>query len=184
MSNKLSFIKNKYFLYSSCAVIAVGIAVGTVFLLRMNSAPSDDYFVSDDTKTVVSLEPDNADANSTSSIHTRVVYEYDGDLVIGMKTYFEYNSEELAEKAFENLKDQPEFKNGVVSGKYIIVTADPNSFKGLTASDVQQQAEAIRQYQEQNSKKNQQEKTPEETDSGSVESEPEEPEEPEVPEEE
>ena len=177
MSNKSSIIKNKYFLYGCCAILAVGIAVGTVFLLRMNSGPSDDFFVSDDTKTVISLEPDSTDTTSTSSVHTHVVYEYDGDLVTGMKTYFEYNSPELASSAFENLKDQPEFKNGEVNGKYIIVTADPESFKGLTASDVQQQAEAIRQYQEQNSKKNTQEEAPKETDSDSdTESEPDEPE--------
>ena len=80
-------------------------------------------------------------------VKTFFIYTYDGDNVSGLKTYFEYTDEESAKKAYELRKDQPEFKGAVVEGKYIVVTADSDQFKGLTADDVRQQTEAIEQYQ-------------------------------------
>ena len=145
---KSSPFNNKYLVYGLCglgsAIVIAVIVWGVLSIL--NKPPLDDsYFVSDDTKTTISLNPDS----ETSALHqTHVVYEYDGDNVVGMKTYFEYPDAQSASAAYESLKDQPEFKNSEVKDKYIIVTADESQFKGLTASDVRQQAEAIKAYQE------------------------------------
>ena len=128
----------------------VFIAVITWATLSIINQPTvtDDFFVSDDTKTTIDISPTNN--NATSDHQTRTVYEYDdNDNVISMKTYFEYADEAAASTAYASLKDQPEFKNSELKGKYIIVTADESQFKGLTASDIRQQAEAIRAYQQQ-----------------------------------
>ena len=66
-----------------------------------------------------------------------------------MKTYFEYTDADAAKNAYESLKNQPEFKNSELKDKYIIITSDESQYKGLTASDVRQQADAIRAYQTQ-----------------------------------
>ena len=134
-------IQNICVFSSAIAVIAI-----MAILLNMFKQPivNDEYFVSDDTKEVVSL---NASGNSSSS-HTFIVYSYSGEEVTGLKTYFEYEDEESAKSALQLLKDQPEFKSAELEGKYIVVTADESQFKGLTASDVKQQNEALKIFQQ------------------------------------
>ena len=135
-----------YALYAIAGGVAIGVLAWGVYTFFGHSTVDDSFFVSNDVKTTISLTPDNSD---TTTLHqTHVVYEYDGENVISMKTYFEYPDEESAKTAYESLKDQPEFVGAVVNGKYIIVTADESQFKGLTASDVRQQAEAIKAFQE------------------------------------
>lgn len=156
-------VNTKLVTYIACGVIATVslIIIVWVFITTLNKPPvSDEYFVSDDTKSVISMDPE--EKTSTSSSHTHIVYEYDGENVTSLKTYFEYPDPETARNAYESLKDQPEFKNSELKDKYIIVTADPSQFKGLTASDVRQQAAAIEQYQ--SSKKQKEEQTDTETE--------------------
>ena len=83
-----------------------------------------------------------------STHETNVVYDYDeSGNVIGMKTYFKYLDATTAKNSYETLKDQPEFKGAELRDNFIIVTADESQYKGLTASDVQQQADAINAFQ-------------------------------------
>ncbi len=149
MTSKLT--SHQYLIYGACIMGAlVFIAVITWVTLSFLNQPTvtDDFFVSDDTKTTIDIS--STDKNTTSDHQTRTVYEYDdNDNVISMKTYFEYADEAASSTAYASLKDQPEFKNSELKGKYIIVTADESQFKGLTASDIRQQAEAIRAYQQQ-----------------------------------
>lgn len=128
------------------AVLAVAlISWGIITLINKGAISEDTTFATNDTQATITIEPTDSDNNSIS--HTRTVYEFDGDNVVGMKTYFEYADNEAAKTAYELIKDQPEFKGAEVVDKYIIVTADPNSFRGLTADDIRQQAEAIEQFQ-------------------------------------
>ena len=141
--------KHDNIVYICCAVFAIcAVALITWGIVSMmNKGISEDTtFASNDTQTTITIEPTESDHSSIS--HTRTVYEYDGDNVVGMKTYFEYADNEAAKTAYEQIKDQPEFKGAEVIDKYIVVTADPNSFKGLTADDIRQQAEAIKQFQD------------------------------------
>ena len=141
---------NRNLVYVACGILAVlAVAlIGWVVISKMNkgAVSEETTFASNDTQTTITIEP--VDDTPSSSSHTRTVYEYDGDNnVIGMKTYFEYADNEAAKTAYELIKNQPEFKGAEVIDKYIVVTADPNSFKGLTADDIRQQAEAIEQFQ-------------------------------------
>ena len=149
MTSKLT--SRQYLIYGACtAGTLVFIAVITWATLSLLNQPTvtDDFFVSDDTKTTIDIS--STDKDTTSDHQTHTVYGYDdNNNVISMKTYFEYADEAAASTAYASLKDQPEFKNSELKGKYIIVTADESQFKGLTASDIRQQAEAIRTYQQQ-----------------------------------
>ena len=118
-------------IYSACAGIAllsiIIIIVAIVIAISHRPTVDDDFFVSDDTKTTINI-PTGTD--STSDHQTRTVYEYDDDNnVISMKTYFEYSDSDAAATAYASLKDQPEFKNATLQGKFIIVTADDLNLK-------------------------------------------------------
>ncbi len=139
---------NKKLLLRACQVLVIFIvsagAVWGVFTLINSRKPvlNDEYFVTDDTKSVVNMP---ASGNS-ASIMTRVVYTYDGDAVTGLKTYFEYPDEETAASALDSMKNLPEFANSkevVLDGKFIVVVANEDQYKGLTASDAKQQTESI-----------------------------------------
>lgn len=133
-----------------CILLAIAfVACVCITIFRIIHPPlNEDFFKSDDsTKTVISLESERAEGDTTSSVRTQLVYTYNGDEVTGLKTYFEYPSEEAAAAAIDSLKTQPEFEGAVLEGKYIIVAAPEDQYKGLTTSDVKQQAEAIKDYQ-------------------------------------
>ena len=78
--------KNRFLVYGVCvgaSVLSIAI-IAWVVITFMNKPPLDDnYFVSDATKTTVSLTPTGSDPDSTLR-QTHVVYEYSGDLVVGM----------------------------------------------------------------------------------------------------
>ena len=138
---------DKKIIYAICGVVAIlSIAlIAWSIISSMNKQISEDTtFATNDTQTTITIEPTGESHNGISN--TRTVYEYDGDNVVGMKTYFEYADNEAAKIAYEAIKDQPEFKGAEVIDKYIVVTADPSQFKGLTAEDIRQQSENLKQY--------------------------------------
>ena len=140
--------KNKYLFYGAYVSLLVIIAVAIIIPVYNATHPplSEEFFVSDDTKDVISLDADRSSGGPNPSTHTHLVYTYDGDNVTGLKTYFEYPDEATAATALESLKDLQEFSGAIRDGKYIVVTAPEDQFKGLTASDVKQQADALRGF--------------------------------------
>ena len=149
-TKKLQTILNVLGVITVCLLVAI---IAVLAIQRLQPQPlSEDYFVSDDTKSVIGMTASGSTSDPTH-VQTFVVYTYDGDTVTGLKTYFEYTDEDAAATAIEARKSQPEFENAELNGKYIVVTAKPESFEGLTASDVKQQEEAIRQFQAENQKK-------------------------------
>lgn len=139
---KTTIISLLILLVSICAAIIV------IIILNLNqSTMEENYFTSDDTKTTITLTPDNS-SNTSNLINTHLVYTYNKDNnVSSLKTYFEYSDTETAKTAYESSKDQPEFKNAELKDKFIIVTADENQYKGLTANDIHQQADALKSFQ-------------------------------------
>ena len=130
---------------SVAAIVAVIIAIVSLG----HPTIDETFFTSDDTKTTIPLTPSGDDAKTTSLTKTYLVYDYDdNDNVINMKTYFEYPDAEAAKTAYEATKDQPEFKGAELQDKYIIVTADESQYKGLTAYDIKQQADALKSLEE------------------------------------
>lgn len=139
--------KNPQIFYTAYTIICTAIIVAIIVILysATHQPPEESYFVSDDTKTTISLSPSKG--STSSSIKTHVVYTHENDKITSMKTYFEYPDEATAAANLENMKKQPEFTNAELNGKYIVVTSDPKNYENLTVSDVRQQAAAIRQYE-------------------------------------
>ena len=142
--------KNQNLVFIACGILAVLavalISWAVISMMNKGTISEDTTFATNDTQTTITIEPTDG---SSSTSHTRTVYEYDSNNnVTSMKTYFEYADNAAAKTAYELIKDQPEFKGAEVIDKYIVVAADPNSFKGLTADDIRQQSENLKRYYE------------------------------------
>ena len=155
----------KSLIYLACAVISIIsiVVIVIVIVSSLNKEPiSEEYFVSDNTKSVISLDSSTGGEGGSSS-KTHIVYLHEGDEITGLKTYFEYATPEAAQAALESIKSNPDFTNAEVVGRYIIVTSDASKFEGLTVSDVKQQAAAIKQMQDANKAAQEQEGQSEES---------------------
>ena len=157
MAEKASKSKkdNKNLIIGCLAAVAVVVAIIITVVVINNNSLNDNYFVSDGTKYVLTIEADASDeSDQYAPLKTHLVYTYDGDKVTGMKTYYVYGDNDSAKKAFDALKDainnEEEAKSMELNGKYIIITASEESYKDLTASDVKQQIEFMEKLQNMN----------------------------------
>ena len=141
---------NKNLIIGICtaAVAIIAIVIAIIFIVK-GSGPTlnDDYFKSDDTKYVMSVDVDPSDLDEDEKeyppIKAHSVYTYSGDEITSSKTYIEYSDASTAEKAFKVLKDSgdEEAKNAELNGKYIIITNDKSKYEDLKASEVKEQIE-------------------------------------------
>ena len=139
---------NKKMLLAACCAVVVIVAVVVAIVILRTPKVDDSYFVSDENKDVITLEVSKADAATTNLIRTHIVYTYADDQITSLKTYYEYENNELASQAFENTKSINQNAESVdLNDKYIVVTAKSDQYESLTPSDIKQQAEAIRQFQ-------------------------------------
>ena len=127
-SNKIIFI-------IAGAIVVLAIVVTAILLNRGNKAISDDFFVSDDKKYVLTIDDISYGATKAHS----VVY-YQEDTVTGMEDYIEYADEEAAKLAFEDYKD---YRSAIednseyeLNGKYIIIKYPEEKYKDTSASDI------------------------------------------------
>ena len=124
------------------AIIAVVIALVVALI---NRAPDDSYFVSDSTKYVLNITNNTSDENSTEVVQTvHIVYEYSGDAVTSIKTYYEFTNADVAKAAYDDLianlaeDDESTYE---LKGKYIIVIAPKAAVESLSVDEVKSQIE-------------------------------------------
>ena len=131
---------NKKLILGICgAIVAIVVIVVVVVVLLNNKKPTlnDDYFKSDDTKLVITLEGEAGEENSPVKQHQ--VYTYSGDTITGLKSYAEFANADDAKKAYDDYKasgDTDTFTNIELDGKYIIMTVPEDQYKELTTSAV------------------------------------------------
>lgn len=155
MANKKAKKDNKSLIAIICGVVAVVVVVVVIAVALATSGGNtlnDNYFKSDDTKYVLTLETDTEtleeDSDSYTPVKTHYVYNYEGDAITGHKVYFEYADADTAKAAFDAIVEVGEDTSAMeVTSKYIIITAAPEDYEGLTASDVKQQIEFIEMVQ-------------------------------------
>ena len=140
--------KNKNLIIGICSavVIVVVIVVIAVVLATRggNVALNDKYFVSDDTKYVLTLEGDEISLDEEyAPLKTHLVYYYSDDTVTGLKAYYEYADEASAKTAYNAIKEDAEtsesYKEIALDGKYLILTANESEYADMTKSDVEEQ---------------------------------------------
>ena len=135
---------NKNIIIGACvAVVVVIIAVVAIVLGLKGGKPTlnDAYFVSDDTKYVLTIDTsDEEDESAPEKVHT--VYTYSGDKITGAKVYYEYADAATAKSFVDTIKAETDSPDSVsVDGKYIIMVADESEYEDMTASDVKEQVE-------------------------------------------
>ena len=154
---------NKNLIACVCAAVAaVVIIVITIIAINANKGLSDAYFVSDDSKYVLTLDMSGADGESTDAdeeeqytpnkIH--YVYTYSGDEITGLKYYYEYDDNGTAKSASEYIIEQQGDDNSLsdihADGKYVVATASEELYKDYTASDIKKQIDFYESLQNMN----------------------------------
>ena len=148
MATKAKKNNNKNIIIGVCvaAVVVVAIVLVIVFAVRgVGGGLNDSYFVSDDTKYVLTVESDDISEENSEEyipVKTHMVYTYSGDEITGLKIYQEYADAETAKAAFDEMKNAGEGTGDAeLNGKYVVMTASSEDYEGMTASDVKNQIE-------------------------------------------
>ena len=146
MAKKASKSKkdNKNLIIGICVAVLVVAAIVVAVVLATRNTLNDDYFVSDGSKYVITYDDLESDGEGDQyrpvKIHT--VWTYKGDEITSLKMYYVYNNANDAKAAFDAMKEDGEEVKGVeLNGKYIIISAEEDTYKDTTASDVKQQIE-------------------------------------------
>lgn len=151
MANKARKKSNKNLIIGCCiaAVVVIAAIITAVILINRSNSINDDYFVSDGSKYVITVDSEDLtlddDETDYAPLKTHLVYTYSGDEITGLKSYYEYENAEAASKAFDKLKEEAgdDIEEVVLNGKYVVATAKADQYEGMTASDVKQQIEFI-----------------------------------------
>ena len=130
------------------AIIGVAAAAITVLVLvlvlgRGNGELNENWFKSDGSKLVLTIESDPAMVaeNEQTPINSHLVYTYSGETVTGLKVYYQYENPVKAQAAYEILHDSNngQYKDVLIDGRYVILVAVDSEYEHLKASDVKQQ---------------------------------------------
>jgi len=132
-----------------CATIAVAIVIiiTVIIVINTNRKLTESYFVSDDSKYVLTFGSEdmieNEDGTKPEKVH--VVYNYSGDKITGITSYYLYPNKETAEKAFKTYNDAKEdrFKDVSLDGNYVIIASLDSDYENLTTEDIKQYLEAM-----------------------------------------
>ena len=132
------------------AVIVVLLIVVVVVLFVMNrSTYNDDYFVSDGTKIVLSMDARTSGFEESEYVPpiTHVVYYYSGDTINSVKVFYEYKDSDIAKKANEKISMDDKYwaYSRTLNDKYIIFDMKKEEYEGLTATEIRESAEATMQ---------------------------------------
>ena len=126
------------------AVVAVALIAVIVVVVVMSSKKLDDsFFVSDDTKYVLTLSSSDGifslDVDKYTPEKAHIVYFYSGDEITGVNVYYEYESDAVAKDAVEYFNGQDivesEIEKIETDGKYVVVKATSEVYEGMTAED-------------------------------------------------
>ncbi len=183
---------NKNLIIGICAAVAVVIAVIiAIIVVNLNSGISESYFVSDDTKYVLTLDAGQLsfddEGQEINPVKAHFVYNYSGDEITGLTAYYEFADTETAKKALvlytQELKEAEEgneneegdtagYKDASVKGKYLVLTANESQYKDITVSDVKQQIEFMEMLKQMNEQDNSNNEETEDTEEASEAEEP------------
>lgn len=152
MANKKAKKNNKNMIIGVCVAVAIVVVIIiTAFAVGAGNKLNDSYFVSDDTKYVLTMEGDElgagiteGDGSEVTPVKTHIVYTYSGDEITGAFFYLEYADEAQAKTAYENYQDEWKeegIKDFKTNGKYLVIEMEASQYEGKTASDVKQEFE-------------------------------------------
>lgn len=150
MTEKKARKNNRNIIIGAIIGIVALIVVVTLIIIMVarGNRLDESFFVSDGSKYVATLDGNDygfSDEEDIVPVKVYVVYFVSGDKVTDMKSYYEFADEVSAKKAFDIAKqgDSEELDSYELNGKYIVLTAEPIQYEGMTAEDAKAQIEFI-----------------------------------------
>ena len=147
---------NKNLIIGICVTVLaiVVVVVAVIFATKGTTQLNDAYFVSTDTKYVLTEEGDGSTFEGTEyvPVRTYLVNEHSGETITSITNYTEFKDEATAKAALKSLQEQLKganlSENGIKSistnDKYLVMVFTEDQYKGFTFS------EAKELYQESN----------------------------------
>lgn len=114
---------------------------------------NEGWFVSDDTKLVLTIEsnPEMVAEDESIPINSHMVYTYSGDNITGFKIYYQYSDNEKAKKACETISaNNSIYENVEQNGRYVVMTEKAEDYQYLKTSDIKQQIDFMNMYNSNN----------------------------------
>jgi hypothetical protein len=133
--SKRNNAKNNNLMMWVFVVLFLLIVISIAVILTLNNANpnlNDDFFVSDGSKYVVVANVGNYGDDKIVAAYD--VYYHNNDTITGHEAYYEFVDEEMAQAALPSYranKDE-EVDKIELNGKYIVLTATPKQYEGLT----------------------------------------------------
>ena len=147
--NEKRLIGRKKFVIVGIAVV-LAVALVSVVLglnLRRSRELNDDYFVSDGTKLVLTIDNGLASfvENELEPGVVHIVYYYSGDKIDDAKIFFVYDDEEEASVAYDGIGDSYEgfATSKELNGKYVVFQAIEESYKNLSTERLKNDIKSI-----------------------------------------
>jgi len=150
MAKKSKKKNNKNFLFVGiCAAVATAVVIiAAILIANYNNTLDDSFFVSDNSKYVLALEPNDISFEDTeyNPIKAYYVYFYSGDKITGLKAYLEYTDNTAAKAAANYFKENysdDSTNNIAINNKYVIFSAPEEEYQSLTTASVKEQIELL-----------------------------------------
>lgn len=129
-------------------VAAVLLVVVVALALSGNRAVDESIFESSDNRLVISMDAETAsfeDGEYEPEV-TRIVYYHNGKDVTKMEIYFEYETEDVAKEANDNIilaqKEWATSKS--LKGRFIVFDVASGQYKGLTVEQIKETIDNMR----------------------------------------
>lgn len=131
--------KNKKIIIGVLATVVVITAVVAAIMILKPKTLDEKFFVSDDTKLVYNVGKEIS-GGLYDATEIYMVYDYSGDQITKLTTYYGYETEELAKSAADKYSDiftpNEDIEKVEVNGRYICLTAKPYVYEGTTVDSV------------------------------------------------
>ncbi len=145
MAKKAKKSNQKNLIIGICCAVAVVIviAIAIIFASSKTQKLDDAYFVSDDTKLVLTI--DDVEEEYEGAEKAYVVYTYSGDKITGAINYVKFKDSEAAKSNIAIYKEAvgDEAKKVYANDSYLVIEMAEDSYKDTTASEVKQYIELM-----------------------------------------
>lgn len=158
MAEKAKKPKNQGLIISLCCAIVAIIVIAVVLVFVISNKNNgitglnDSFFTSDGSKYVLTIDGDEAYIEEDLPMPTKyhLVYFYSGDNITGLKTYYQFADNEAAQLVYDYYIEN---NSGVydainIDNNYVIMTVPSSDYDGLTASDIKQQVDFIKEMEQ------------------------------------
>ncbi|MCR5832502.1 MAG: hypothetical protein K6G36_00975 [Candidatus Saccharibacteria bacterium] len=129
----------KLIIIAIAAIVAIAAAVVAIIMILKPKTLDKDFFVSDDTKLVYNVSADiSGELYDSSEVY--MVYNYSGDTITKLTTYYGYVDEAAAKAALDKYSTIFTPNDDIVEvkleGRYISLVAKPYLYEGTTVESI------------------------------------------------